>query len=192
MKTRERIYRRNLILFCRFIFCFLRGPTGNARQSASDWLYSRTVMTKWLNYDPVVIHANSWRLLQPGGCSIIGGQRRRFSFLALLLCRATTRRRNETFFLFFCPPLRAARSELEHRRDAVIARKPPGLLFFCPLAFGSRINLRYRGIALDPRVRQFPLLFTLDRLISAETTMLRAHGRKVILSVMICHQHMYT
>jgi hypothetical protein len=28
-------------------------------------------MTKWLNYDPIVIHANSWRLLQPGKRSII-------------------------------------------------------------------------------------------------------------------------
>lgn len=82
--------------------------------------------------------------------------------------------------------LRAARSELEHRRDAVIARKPPELLSFFSLAFGSRINLRYRGVALDPRVRQFSLLFTLDRLISAETTKrLRAHRKKVILNVMI-------
>lgn len=76
-------------------------PRESVRQSAADWLYSRTVMTKWFNYDPVVIHANSWRLLQPGECSIIGGQRRWFSFLALFLCeRATTRRRNETFFPF--------------------------------------------------------------------------------------------
>jgi len=146
------------MIFATFYCVF--SPMRNARQSAADWLFSRTVMMKWLNYDPVVIHANSWRLLQPGECSIIRATSLIF-FLALFLCRRRARRHAAPAkwnILFF----RAIWNELEQRRDAVIA-KTTEVLF----SIEFRINLRYRDVTFDMCIQPFPFLFTLHRLISA-------------------------
>lgn len=99
-------------------------------------------------------------------------------------CFAARRHAGEMkHFSFFSPPPPSARGPKWIRTQAQCSycEKTAGVAFFFLLfllAVGSRINLRYRGVALDPRVRQFPLLFTLDRLISVETTKGLRAGRK--------------
>ena len=164
------------------LFHFVFSPMRNDRQSTADWLFSRTVMTKWLNYDSVVIHANFWRLLQPRECSIIGATSLiffwRFSFAARR--HAAPAKWNILFF-------HAIRSKLEQRRDAVIA-KTTGVLF----SIESRINLRYRRVAFDTCVQPFLSLFTLDRLIFAgKPKGYNIHGSKVKLDVRIYYQCIY-